>query len=489
MRTFTLGTGNNRKYVMLEVRGARIAIVEGRADGLPRRSEKELKGEAQARAACEKMARELANLGYVEQTSVGGGARTGPADAAASKPSARPPAARPAPAAAAPPVNVEYLFDDDGPAEEAVEAPPLPRASAAAPAAEAEPKKKKKSGRKRKRKKAENGDGLDKRVVGGVMLGGAALVVLMGSFFYDAFLRPPSIVGHWKGSKLEYEISGPIVHTQYALVLGSDRRASLTLQEALTASGTYAVQGDRLTLTLRDEDGEAMELQYKFSLGRAVLDLYDPDSGQKAVQLVRQSGGPPAGGGGAPPPEAPKEVAAAAVGEGDQAADERLASVAFAPKDGAFKLRHPPGWKVETGSRPDNTYSWARFTQGSARIQVNADVAGSLMSGSDHAGPQEEGSEFAPVHGAHEMYARNAAEEFNDYRESAPTVFKGSPLGEGRISAFSASGGGLFGSKLRGYRVTLLTNNRRVTILCSCPEGDFAETQATFLAVCRSLGR
>ncbi len=48
---------------------------------------------------------------------------------------------------------------------------------------------------------------------------------------------------------------------------------------------------------------------------------------------------------------------------------------------------------------------------------------------------------------------------------------------------------GLFGSKLRGYHVTLLTRDRRVTILCHCPEKEFAKLKPTFLAVCRSLSR
>jgi hypothetical protein len=35
--------------------------------------------------------------------------------------------------------------------------------------------------------------------------------------------------------------------------------------------------------------------------------------------------------------------------------------------------------------------------------------------------------------------------------------------------------------------VTLLTNNRRVTLLCECPEKEFEALRPTFLAVCRSV--
>jgi hypothetical protein len=230
------------------------------------------------------------------------------------------------------------------------------------------------------------------------------------------------------------------------------------------------------------------ERDYKVSLGRATLDLFDPTSGKKVVQLIRFHE-PPVVGGGTPPPSAPKDLAAVAPGEVDRAADERLASVEFSPKDGAFRLRYPAGWESETGSRADNLYSWARFTKGSAKIQVFADVKGSLMSGSATAGQHEEGSELAPVHTAHTEYQKTAAEEYSDYKESEPTLFKGAPLGEGRIAAFSASTGGLLGSKVRGYRVTLLTNDRRISVLCQCPPGELAKLKPTFLAVCRSLTR
>ena len=111
------------------------------------------------------------------------------------------------------------------------------------------------------------------------------------------------------------------------------------------------------------------------------------------------------------------------------------------------------------------------------------------MSGSDASREHAEGSEFAPVHVAHELYKKAAAEDYGDFNESKPTVFKGSQLGEGRISVFTAAVEGLFGSKLRGYHVTLLTRDRRLTILCHCPEKEFAKLKPTFLAVCHSLSR
>jgi hypothetical protein len=293
------------------------------------------------------------------------------------------------------------------------------------------------------------------------------------------------LVGLWYGTRIEYEIGRPMIRTEYRLILDDQRRVSMTLQDKVTSTGTYVLQGDLLKLSLKGEEGDTDEVKYKVSLGRATLDLFDPESGKKAVQLVRFRDKPSVGGGAAPP-SAPNDLAG---GADDKAADEKLASVTFSAKDGSFRLRYPAGWKEENGSRPDNTYSWARFTKGSAKIQVYADVAGSLMSGSGQAQNLPEGSELAPVHNAHELYQKTVSKEYSDFKESAPALFKGSQLGEGRVATFTASGGGLFGSKIQGYRVTLLSNDRRITLLCEAPVSEFESFKPTFLAVCRSVGR
>jgi hypothetical protein len=252
------------------------------------------------------------------------------------------------------------------------------------------------------------------------------------------------------------------------------------------------VEGNRLRLTLKDldedgEEGSEYERVFKIKLGRTSMDLYDPSDGKHVVQLVRYKDTPDIGGkGGAKKEAAAADLKVGAAGEADKAADDRLASVDFAPKDNAFRLRHPPGWETQTGSRPDNTWSWGKFTKGNAQIHVIADVAGSLMAGANNTN-HEEGSEFAPVHNAHMLGKRSASDEYSDYNEGKPELFKGSGLGEGRIAAFSASTGGLLGSKVRGYRATLLTNDRRITVLCHCPVAELGKLKPTFLAVCRSL--
>jgi hypothetical protein len=288
---------------------------------------------------------------------------------------------------------------------------------------------------------------------------------------------------------VEHEIGQSLTYTAYSLTLDAAKRATMAI-DASAMSGTYSVKGNKLLFKFKDEDGHEVDREYRFKLDRATLALIDADSGKLLVDLVRQFRQPD-------PVGEKKEKAAAAkdlvdVGDrpADPEADKALASVEFGAKDGAFKLRHPPGWTAQTGGRPDNTYSYINLEKDPFKIVVYADVTGSLISGSDSSNPSdfEEGSEFAPVQKAHEHFAKTGTDELGDYQEGKPEVFKDSALGEGRISVFTASAG-LFGGKLKGYHVTTLTRNRRVSVLAYGPEEDFAKMRPTYLAVSRSLAQ
>jgi hypothetical protein len=472
MRRFTLGSVTSRKIVVIELNGARMSVVQMMEDGSSKRQQKELRSEDEARSASEKLAHELISRGYVEQGA--GGSRPARPNGS-SKPVAK---AREVEEAS----PYDLLEDVEPPAA----APVLARL-ATAPPAEPAPKKKTGGKKKKKKKKADGGDGLDKRVLAGIGAAAFVFFAFIGYIVYDIALKPPSIIGSWTGSMLEFETGKPIVHTRYDLVLDERKRASLTIEEKYTETGTYSYKGNRLKLSFKDDDGNSSEREYKVSLNNTTMELQEPDTGKVVAELIKTRK-PPAVGAKAEP-ELPTPEVAGDPEKVDKAADLKLASVEFAPKDNAFKLRHPKGWEAETSSRPDNTYSSAIFTKDYAKIEVYADIAGSLMSGSDVGGNYPEGSELAPVHRAHELYKRTAAEEFSDYNESKPALFKDSVMGEGRLSTCSANSGGLFGSKLRGYHATFLSRDRRVSVLCHCPEKEFPKYKATFLAVCRSFSR
>jgi predicted DNA-binding WGR domain protein len=499
MRTFTLGQGAQRKFVVIDLQGVRMAVTHGKPDAAPTRQEKTLASEAEARKAADLMVKELLARGFVEQTSSGPkvhpSVKTPPAAKAASASrvgaavapgTAKP--AKPTPPPAPDPDMISYdLLEEDE--DEAVPAAPLARI--APPPKSAEPEAARPKKKKGKKKKGSNPDGLDRRVIYAVGAIGLGFVALAGWLTWDVFFKPPTLVATWKGNRTEHETGGPISYSTYVLILDEQKRAAFAVNDEKPEMGTYEMKDGRLLLHLKDGEGDPSEVVFKASLGRGSLDLFDVESGQKVVQLLRTFEKPVVAAGPAAP-AAPTGVA----GPGgdvnapaDAAADAALASVDYAAKDGAFRLKAPPGWEMKDGARPDNTYSWVRFEQGSAKIEVRADVSGSLMTGAPADGQYEEGSEFAPVQNAHELYKQTVKEEYSDLAESEPTLFKNAGAGEGRISSFTAAGGGLFGGKTLGYRVTFLTNNRRVTVLCDAPQKEFAGLKPTFLAVCRSLAR
>src|SRR5262249_36071529 len=123
MRTFTLGPATDRKLVTIEVNGPRIRVIQKKPDGTTKRNEKELRSEAEARAHCEQVVRELISRGYVEQTS-SGATKARPAPAA-SKPAASKPAAR-----ARGPEVVEEPAVQAGPALPRLGAAPAPATAA-----------------------------------------------------------------------------------------------------------------------------------------------------------------------------------------------------------------------------------------------------------------------------------------------------------------------------------------------------------------------
>jgi hypothetical protein len=283
MRRFRLGSGTDRKFVVIEVNGTRMSIVQMMPDRVPKRSERDFASEAEARSASDQMARELISRGYAEAPARG--AKPASTGAAASKPAAE---AREHETAAP-----NHAFDDlDAPA--AAAAPVLTRLASAPggkSAPDDAPQNKKKRGKK-KRKKAQSGDALDKRVLAGVGAVVVAFIGVIGFIVYDVFIKPPTIVGVWRGGMIEHEISRSLTLAQYDLVLDDKRRASLALQgpgeeSATTTVGTYDVKGNRLKLALKDEDGTQSDREFKIVLGRATLELWDPESGKLLVQLLR----------------------------------------------------------------------------------------------------------------------------------------------------------------------------------------------------------
>jgi hypothetical protein len=481
MRAFVQGKGQDRKFVCIEVSGRRMTVISGKADGSQKRQEKVLASEAEASAAVDRMAQEMLSRGYVERSSLLPAAlKAAPAPAApVPAPKVRPPEPEEDDANYA---LVEVL-------DEAPEAPaPAPQGMATPPAggqARGGVQTRKKSKKKKKRKK-EPGEKTDWVTIGGASAAGVLLVGLVGWLAWSTFLKPASIIGTWAGSRVEKDLGGPIIYSRYRLALTEGGRARMVLQDEIEQLGTYRVQGDRLKLNFVDEEGDSDAIEYKIQLSSVTLTLLEPETGKTVVELIRQremDSVPGAGGQGSP--KGGDKLPAGA----DPPLDPTLVTEDFRSKDGAFACRYPVDWEPESGSRPDNTYSWAEFTRGSNTLRIDADVTGSLVADIEKSfGGGGEGDE-SPVASVHQMNERKVAEGFTDYEEGPSRSLTNPSLGEGRIAEFTAESSGLFSTKLHGYRATLLGQNRRITILCSAPEKQWEKLKPTFFAFIQGVKR
>jgi hypothetical protein len=162
------------------------------------------------------------------------------------------------------------------------------------------------------------------------------------------------------------------------------------------------------------------------------------------------------------------------------------AFVAYHSADGRFSCDYPKGWEVEKGAgKPDAPYSYAKFTMGNAEIRVDADFAGSLFGDMAKAAGAMSGDPEAPAARVHPLGERHMKEEFSNYQEKEAKAFKSKGLGEGRRSIFTADQ--TLGGKTYGYRATLLSGDRRITVICTCPAGNWKALKPAFEKVIDSL--
>ncbi len=166
------------------------------------------------------------------------------------------------------------------------------------------------------------------------------------------------------------------------------------------------------------------------------------------------------------------------------------APTAFVPydsPDGRFSCDYPKGWEVQIGAgKPDAPYSFAKFTKGNAEIRVDADFAGSLFGDMARASGAMAGANAeAPAAKVHPMGVKHMKDEYTNYQEREAKAFQSKGMNEGRRSIFIADQ--TLGGKTYGYRATLLTGDRRITVVCSCPATNWKALKPAFEKVIESL--
>ncbi len=158
----------------------------------------------------------------------------------------------------------------------------------------------------------------------------------------------------------------------------------------------------------------------------------------------------------------------------------------YKAKDQSFAIDYPEAWDAVGGGQ-SGFYS-ARFTSGSASIKVTADMVGSvignIMDPNSSSSDEEVPEELKAIYQVHEMGKEKMAEEFSKFLESPPTPTQ-TAFGDSRLSEFT--GGGSFGGRMHGYRLTALGVDRRITVVCCCREGDWEALKPAFRRVLATL--
>ena len=160
----------------------------------------------------------------------------------------------------------------------------------------------------------------------------------------------------------------------------------------------------------------------------------------------------------------------------------------------AFKCDLPAGWNVKAGGKAGSVIS-AVFEFEDVKVRIRSsmgasaigDIAGSM--GGDilgGAGGLELDEDLTPIANVHEMMHDQYAADYSDYKEQPPQKIE-TGFGDTRMSEFTASGS--WGSTIRGVRASMLGRDLQWTVICDCPEKDWAVCQPIFERIVKSMSR
>ncbi len=170
----------------------------------------------------------------------------------------------------------------------------------------------------------------------------------------------------------------------------------------------------------------------------------------------------------------------------------------FNAKDGTVQCKFPAGWEQNGGG--GKTFYGCEFQKGAAKIRIMPDTSGSAIADMMGAGNQmmgidsgalgmdaEAAEELTPVARVHqELSLRQASDDLGELDvKSTETIQTG--FGDTRKSEFTCSG--TFGGTTHGYLVTALGLDKRIRVICTCPESNWETLKPAFDQVISSLAR
>ena len=157
----------------------------------------------------------------------------------------------------------------------------------------------------------------------------------------------------------------------------------------------------------------------------------------------------------------------------------------FNAKDGTVKLKRPDGWEQKRGTA--KTFRSVAFSSGPAKIRVLADLTGSLVAGPGASMETEEvPEELTAVAAVHEEFTlRQLSDELGELDVKSTDMLQ-TGFGNTRRSEFTYAG--TLGGETRGYVVTALGHDKRVRVICTCPDKNWKELKSAFDEVIESMG-
>ena len=155
--------------------------------------------------------------------------------------------------------------------------------------------------------------------------------------------------------------------------------------------------------------------------------------------------------------------------------------------DNTFSCDQPTGWDHKETGAPGGILSTVTFTKSKVRFKVISDAEGSLMSeGTNSANANLPVEMQTPaVQKLHDRDKHQLADNIPGYSEEKPTIFM-SKVGDSRASEWVESKDKT-GSRLHGYRITMLDKDREITVICSSPERNWAVMKPVFQHLVASI--
>lgn len=160
---------------------------------------------------------------------------------------------------------------------------------------------------------------------------------------------------------------------------------------------------------------------------------------------------------------------------------------AYTALDGSFACDRPVGWKTKEAGRPGGTRAMVTFESDKVVVEVESDASKLMTASSNETNPYA-ATPFAKVmpmvQEMHEKDVQQWMDALPNFKEKPAEPYE-SKFGDARVSEWTASKGNI---KLHGYRVTMASTDRQITIFCLTPERNWRILEPAFQRIITSVG-